>query len=50
LICHFLTHHNGQRYVFVVDFGARHCQPEIRFIKCTALQISTFRPLDFSLC
>gem|GEM_PF-7024786 len=31
-------------------FGALHCQPAIEFIRCTAFQISTFRPLDFSLC
>jgi len=23
--------HNGQRYVFVADFGARHCQAAMKF-------------------
>ena len=31
-------------------FGALHCQITVMFIKCTALQIGTYCPLDFSLC
>jgi hypothetical protein len=31
-------------------FGALHCQPAMKFIRSNTLQISTFRPLDFSLC
>ena len=31
-------------------FGALHCQLAINFIRCNTLQISTLRPLDFSLC
>jgi len=27
----FTMNANGQRYVFVADFGARHCQSTIRF-------------------
>jgi len=30
--------------------GVLHCQPAMKFISCNTLQISTFRPLDFSLC
>src|SRR5574344_910053 len=32
------------------DFEALHCQLAIKVISCKILQISTFRPLDFSLC
>ena len=31
-------------------FGAFYCQTAIKLISCNALQISTYRPLDFSHC
>jgi hypothetical protein len=32
------------------DFGERSCQTATNFIKCNALEISTIRPMIYTLC
>jgi len=37
----FMLGANGQRYVFVADFGALHCQVKRKFIRCRNAETCT---------